>query len=278
MIFDDFANRLVGDGSVSGKARPENIKRLLNFFPVIGEDEHGAMVPLDATQVLTIPRTILATEVVKRGFMSNLLFANISGIFALPKEIVDGILSGLPVEKQGKKDTSVAPVDISGIEVDEDGNLVVPPETVINKRNELFGGKVYDISSITDAIKQTMTDVPSKSHVPQDITAKIVDVAMDLAKPIIVDTVKTGFELTNAQADKIEKRLKETITEKVIKVENDNYIKQFDVKQKAAEEIKVAEESLVADELESAIKEKRPNSKRNSTGYRLSLPRVLTIR
>jgi hypothetical protein len=28
---------------------------------------------------------------------------------------------------------------------------------------------------------------------------------MDLAKPIIVDTIKTGFELTNAQADKIEK-------------------------------------------------------------------------
>ncbi|MDD4096819.1 MAG: DEAD/DEAH box helicase family protein, partial [Oscillospiraceae bacterium] len=106
LMFDDFANKLLGNGSASEKDRSENIKRLLNFFPVIGEDEHGTMVPLDAAQVLTIPRTILATEVVKRGFMSNLLFANISGIFALPKEIVDGILSELPVEKQGKKDTT----------------------------------------------------------------------------------------------------------------------------------------------------------------------------
>ena len=250
-IFDDFANRLLGDGSVSDKDRPENIRRLLNFFPVIGEDEHGTMVPLDATQVLTIPRTILATEVVKRGFMSNLLFANISGIFALPKEIVDDILKALPVEKQGKKDISASTVDLTGIEVDEDGNVVVPSETVIKKQNELFGDKVYDISPVTEAIEQSFADVPSSSHVPQNVTAKIVDVAMDLAKPIIVDTVKTGFELTNAQADKIEKNLKDAITEKISKVENDNYRQQFEVKQKANEEIKLAEETLKDDELES---------------------------
>ena len=63
-------------------------------------------------------------------------------------------MSELPVEKQGKKDTSVSAIDLTGVEVDEDGNLVVPPETVINKQNELFGGKVYDISPVTDAIEQ----------------------------------------------------------------------------------------------------------------------------
>lgn len=255
VMFDEFANNLVGEGGGNTKDRTENIKRLLNFFPVIGEDEHGTMVPLDATQVLTIPRTILATEVVKRGFMSNLLFANISGIFALPKEIVDGILSELPVEKQGKKDTSAPKIDLTGIEVDEDGNVVVPPETVINKQNELFGDKLYDISPVTAAIEESFAEIPSDYHVPQSVTAKIVDVAMDLAKPIIVDTIKTGFELTNAQADKIEKQLKETITEKVKIVENDNYRKQFEVKQKAAEEIKIAEKSLEEDELNTAIKE-----------------------
>ncbi|HCT35521.1 MAG TPA: restriction endonuclease [Firmicutes bacterium] len=255
VMFDEFANNLVGEGGGNTKDRAENIKRLLNFFPVIGEDEHGTMVPLDATQVLTIPKTILATEVVKRGFMSNLLFANISGIFALPREIVDGILSELPVERQGKKDISAPHIDLTGIEVDEDGNVVVPPETVINKQNELFGDKVYDISPMTTAIEESLAEIPSKSHVPQNVTAKIIDVAMDLAKPIIVDTIKTGFELTNAQADKIEKQLKETITERVKKVENDNYKKQFEVKQKAAKEIELAEKSLGEDELETAIKE-----------------------
>jgi type II restriction enzyme len=255
VMFDDFANKLLGEGSVSDKDRPENIKRLLNFFPVIGEDEHGTMVPLDATQVLTIPKTILATEVVKRGFMSNLLFANISGIFALPKEIVNGILSALPVEKQGKKDTSATIVDLSEVKVDEEGNVVVPTETIISKTSELFGDKVYDVSTMTNAVEEAVGNISPGTYGHKDVTAKIVDVAMDLAKPIIVDTIKTGFELTNAQADRIEKQLKETFTEKVKTVENDNYRKQFEVKQKVAEEIKIAEASLGEDELEIAVKE-----------------------
>lgn len=36
----------------------ENVKELLNFFPVIGEDEQGELVELDAEKVLTIPRKI----------------------------------------------------------------------------------------------------------------------------------------------------------------------------------------------------------------------------
>ncbi len=257
VMFDEFANNLIGDGSVSDKDRPENIKRLLNFFPVIGEDEQGIMVPLDATQVLTIPRTILATEVVKRGFMSNLLFANISGIFALPKEIVDGILNELPVEKQGRKDVSAPAIDLAGVEVDEDGKVVVPSETVINKRNELFGDKVYDFdtSSVTEAITQSLEKIPLRSQIPRSVTAKIVDAAMDLAKPIIVDTVKTGFGLTNAQAVKIEKKIKDTLTDKITDVEKENYRKQFAVKQKANEEINAAEKTLEQDELEAMIKE-----------------------
>ena len=254
VMIDDFANKLLGEDSVSDKDRPANIRRLLNFFPVIGEDENGTMVPLDATQVLTIPRTILATEVVKRGFMSNLLFANISGIFALPKEIVDGILSELPVEKQGKKDKSAPTVDVSGVEVDEEGNVVVTTETVVSKKDELFGDKVYDVSVVKNAVETVVEEASAKASGLKDVTVKVVDAAMDLAKPIIVDTLKTGFDLTNAQAKKMEKQLKKVITEEIKKVENDNYRKRFEVKQKVAEEIKIAEESLSEDKLESAIK------------------------
>lgn len=251
--FDDFANNLIGNGRVNDKDRSENIKRLLNFFPVIGEDEHGRMIPLDATQVLTMPKTILATEVVKRGFMSNLLFANISGIFALPKEIVDGILSELPVEKQGKKNKTGATVDLGDVEVDGDGNALVSPETVTNKKDELFGDEVYDLTPVSKVIDGTLGKVAPETSVPKKVTDKIVDAAMDLAKPIIVDTVKTGFELTNAQAETVEKKVKYAITEKITKVENHNYKKQFELKQKKAEEIKKAEGTLEKDELELAI-------------------------
>jgi type II restriction enzyme len=255
VMFDEFANKLVGDGKVDTASRIENIKRLINFFPVIGEDEQGTMVPLDATKVLTIPRTILATEVVKRGFMSNLLFANIAGIFSLPQRIVDDILTLLPVEKQGKKDMTQGTIDLSGIQVDDAGNVVVPQETVINKQNELFGDKVYDMTPVENAVGSVVAETPAGELTPQKATAKIVDVAMDLVRPIIVDTIKTGFELTGAQADKIERQIKETITERVTQIENDNYRRQFEIKTKAAEEIKQAETTLTKDEIGMVVNE-----------------------
>ena len=71
-IFEEFANDLCSD-TASGRgdtdARKDHIRTLLNFFPVIGEDEQGEMVELDAERVLSIPRKIRSQEVVRRGFM-----------------------------------------------------------------------------------------------------------------------------------------------------------------------------------------------------------------
>lgn len=76
-IFEEFANDLSADTSAGRgdlETRKEHIKELLNFFPVIGEDENGELIELDAEKVLTIPRKIRSVEVVRRGFMSNFLF------------------------------------------------------------------------------------------------------------------------------------------------------------------------------------------------------------
>lgn len=61
IIFDEFANNLkpeTANGSGTGDDRKENIRRLLNFFPVLGEDDEGRMVELNAAQVLSIPRRL----------------------------------------------------------------------------------------------------------------------------------------------------------------------------------------------------------------------------
>ena len=59
------------------------------------------MIELDASQVLTFPQVFKAREVVRRGFLSNLLFANVAGIFRY-SEHVKSILDKLPTAKQGK--------------------------------------------------------------------------------------------------------------------------------------------------------------------------------
>src|SRR5699024_7062685 len=72
-LYDEFAN--TGGSSKTSSERKSKIKKLLNFFPVIAEDEDGSMHEINASEVLTIPTRITSREVVKRGFMSNLLFA-----------------------------------------------------------------------------------------------------------------------------------------------------------------------------------------------------------
>ena len=74
--YETMANGLTADTASGGgdtDTHKRHIRELLNFFPVIGEDENGEMMPLDAEAVMLIPRKIRSKEVVRSGFMSNFL-------------------------------------------------------------------------------------------------------------------------------------------------------------------------------------------------------------
>ena len=105
-IFEEFANDLSADTSAGRgdlETRKQHIKELLNFFPIIGEDENGELIELDAEKVLTIPRKIRSVEVVRRGFMSNFLFQNISQVFSAPQAVMDIISNLEPVDEPNGK-------------------------------------------------------------------------------------------------------------------------------------------------------------------------------
>lgn len=90
-VYDTFANSLAetsATGKITEEGRKENIAELLNFFPVISEDSDGTMVELNAEQVLTFPKAIVAREVVNRCFVTNLLFKNLSNVFNIPNEVI----------------------------------------------------------------------------------------------------------------------------------------------------------------------------------------------
>jgi type II restriction enzyme len=147
-IFDAFANNLSSTPSNDQGVRQENIRELLNFFPVIGEDSEGRMVELDAAQVLTFPQAFKAREVVRRGFLSNLLLANVTGIFRY-SEHVKAILEKLPEAKQGKLKTGQR-IDLPEPvpTFDSDGNVQVDIETVINPKVAELGKPVWRIEDI----------------------------------------------------------------------------------------------------------------------------------
>lgn len=147
IVFDEFANNLskkTADGRGTSYDRQENIKRLLNFFPVLGEDDEGKMVELDAAQVLSIPRKLKSQEVVRRGFMSNFLFQNIGNIFGAPSIVRDIVEKLAPAQEEGGKNNKRTLDGMEDIPVGNGGEVDIPNEIVIGKAEGLFGEKIYE--------------------------------------------------------------------------------------------------------------------------------------
>ena len=141
IIFDEFANNLSVDtvgGRGTSDSRKVNIKRLLNFFPVLGEDTEGKMTELDAAAVLSIPRRLKSQEVVRRGFMSNFLFQNISNVFGAPAIVREIVEKLTPAHEEGKKIDREKLSGMDKVSVDENGEVEVPSEIVIGKTQDLF--------------------------------------------------------------------------------------------------------------------------------------------
>ena len=213
IIYDKFANDLsmaTANGHGTTDERKDNIGELLNFFPVIAEDSSGRMVEIDAAQVMTIPKQIKAQEVVKRGFMSNLLFDNIAGIFRATQTVLD-ILSELPEASQGKVVVGNDDIDIVDVDLDDDDNPIVPDEIVINKQEALFGDKLRSsIANIENIIRN------------EDLKPTLEDMLSRLTTPVItpiVQEMQETYGLKNRAAQRIEKDIKDAI--KTVAEEND---------------------------------------------------------
>ncbi len=218
IIFEEFANGLKGKtrgGGGTAEERKQNVGELLNFFPVIGEDESGEMVILDAEKVLSIPRRIKSVEVVKKGFMSNFLFENIGNIFNAPKEIVD-ILSktkAVPEPKKGKENVEV-PKDVV---LDDDGNVVVDNQTVIGLSSELFGEKIYE--KVNEVVKDTQDSI--KDEVEPDIFDALKESITVSLTSTINKTIEENYSdkgLRKSETKQIERETKSGINEAIEKL------------------------------------------------------------
>ncbi|MGE2724415.1 DEAD/DEAH box helicase [Mycolicibacterium pulveris] len=204
-IFDAFANNLNPNPSGDPTIRQENIRRLLNFFPVLGEDSEGRMIELDASQVLTFPQVFKAREVVRRGFLSNLLFANVAGIFRYSDHIKE-ILDKLPTAKRGRTKTGeLIEIPQPPPVTDPDGNVQVDVETVINPKVEELGKPVWSVE-----------DIPAPGRDARPHTA-----ATQIAKAVTEQTrhkreeLKAEYGLTAKQVERDEKRTAQAVKEQV---------------------------------------------------------------
>ena len=261
IIFDEFANNL-SSSTVGGRGtaddRKENIRRLLNFFPVIGEDSEGKMVELDASAVLSIPRKLKSQEVVRRGFMSNFLFKNISNIFGAPTVVTDILSKIAPAqEERGKWDDSN--MDRAGdVPVNDNGEVEIPEERVIGTARELFGDKIYEelekeVQEQVDALPETPADKISQ-HVKRLMTT-----VKDNIKEKVIQPAVTEYGLKKGAQARVEKQLEREIETAFGKVQGDyeqqTRIAQAERERKLKEAITLEEFNAAEDEFQAAMED-----------------------
>ena len=195
-IFDDFANSLLSataNGQSTTIERTENVAKLLNFFPVISEDRDGKMIELDASQVLTFPRAIKAQAIVNSGFISNLLFTNISNIFSIPREVID-TLEKMDTDRGKRNRKPSVPIDHDKLR--QNGEMIINTNT-----DAIFGDKVY--SSEIMSIVETATSAGA--------TDQLADMVNDQVMAPIYAKHKEVYQSTEKELDEAKK----FVTEKV---------------------------------------------------------------
>mgnify|MGYP002625880392 CR=1 FL=1 len=259
MLYDEFANNLkksTAGGNGTTEERQQNIKQLLNFFPVIAEDEKGRMTQIDERQVLSIPRRIKCEEVVRRGFMSNLLFRNIAGIFSAPA-VVGEILGKIDKAHEERGRTAKTTLDeAANVDVDESGEVAIPTEVIIGQEQHIFGDKVY----------KTFDKIETEIDNADNVLTAIDKVSESLQATIeqhIIQPAADEYGLRQAQSKRMAKDSKKELETTMEKIKGDYEqrrkiaeVKHQDAIRQATSEKDVADaETTLRKEMEEAMQE-----------------------
>lgn len=231
LIYESFANDLyskTSGGKGNDDDRKANIKELLNFFTVYGEDDSGRMIALDPEKVLRIPRKIKSKEVVKRGFMSNFLFQNISLVFNGPKTVTDIINSMEAVKEPSKNNREDLFEKVNELDLDENGEVDIPEEIVVGTAADLFGERIYDTKSIDiveDLLGASVYDTPideftqKANTLTESIAASIKSTVIDS----MIDATQEdlGRELKRSERNELESTLQGRINNTIRSIVDD---------------------------------------------------------
>lgn len=255
-VFEEYANDLYSGTTCGGgdtDSRKQNVRRLLNFFPVIGEDEDGEMVELDAEQVLSIPRKIHSREVVRRGFMCDFLFQNISNIFHAPAEVIE-TLQQLEPYKAPREDLGVKAGTADELNLDENGEVSIPDEQVIGKSKDLFGDKVYgninnELNSVIDSIVSEKPENPEEDFLADLQKA----VGVSVAEPLVEAAKQNyGSDIKASQQKKVERKIKADVNNRINREYGDYNIEKNRIERDRAQALENAESQAEEEQINQA--------------------------
>lgn len=261
-IFEQFANDLYSETS-GGKGgldeRKQRIRRLLNFFPVIGEDEDGEMIELDAEKVLSIPRKIRSAEVVRRGFMSDFLFQNISNVFRAPAQVIE-IIQNFEPYKAPNEDMGVHRDTADELNLNDEGEVEIPQEQVVGTAADLFGDKVYE--DLADELDIAIEEVGKKAAAQDDPDDKLLSTLQDafvttVVTPLVVSAgEKYADELSPLLTKKVERTVKADADAELNKQFGDYKITRNVIEHERKTALEKAETDAAMEDVDAAYDEK----------------------
>lgn len=260
-IYDQFANGLnpkAVNGEITGKDREENIKELLNFFPVISEDVNGEMIELDAQKVLTFPNALAAAEIVNARFMTNLLFNDsLKGVFNFPKE-VEEILEKMQVEKNKRVQRTTTTLDLDDAKkINDDKHIKINDNTQI-----ILGEKIFKTNT------ERVVDNLLEQNNMQIYTAELIGKVAQVAEPLIAK-YKEVYKATQAETNEVSKQLQEKVKQ-IAEEYNNAEIKDSEaLKQKIINTIEVDFVNTKVTQKEEEIVEKVQKTKEEEIRDRL---------
>ena len=211
-VFEEFANDLYSDTASGGGTvddRKQRIRTLLNFFPVIGEDENGEMVELDAERVLSIPRAIRSHEVVRRGFMSDFLFQNIGCVFRAPAEVIE-VLQKFEPYKTPNENLGIGNDTANQLSLNAENEVEIPTEQVIGLAEGMFGERVYgDIADELDEAIESGEVHEREETDDERLNSLIEKFSSSIANPLVEAAKRNyGTDMKASQQKKMERRIK----------------------------------------------------------------------
>lgn len=257
-IYEKFANDLSAS-TVSGKGdsdlRKNNVRQLLNFFPVIGEDDEGRMIELDAERVLSIPRVLRSKEVVRSGFMSNYLFQNISNVFGAPDSVIS-IIKKFEVKKDPGAITSG-----KALYIDDEGNVQIPEDKVIGTAAGLFGDKIYyDPDQFGDIIDDAQNKLdPQKEE--QEIKQLLDKFNQDVTEPMLKTAKdKYGKDLSISSQKSLSRKINSDAEMTIKKAVKDHQIIQNTLDSEMNDAIDKVSTTVERDKIIQEYKEKKESA------------------
>ena len=276
-IVEQFANNLISS-TAGGKGdyneRYSNIETLLKYLPVSGEDENGNIISYDPDQVIKIPGRIKSQEVVRRGFMSNLLFQNVEGVIfrnaAEGMKILNKVSAtsafAKPVftkedeekaeEVRKHTDPKTGGIKIPGKEIEEKAKDLIPEEKEEkikeDTKTELSG--IVDMASIPAVSSSAPVEKKKEARKKkEEAESKTIEIFTKKMTDTVVQQMKENGETVSKKTEeKIRKEVKKKVEEKVSSI----YERHGEEKRHAADnaellkaEVETEEDRKAADEL-----------------------------